>query len=351
MIGIGIAGSGFGGTVHLPAFLGIPGVEVRGIADAGSGRSLYYSAELPYARVFSNAQELACDDRIDLLVVAVPPLEQGSLVRKALRFGKTVLCEKPLGASLAQTISIAEAAHSVGGVTAVNLLFRYDPGLRALKRAIDESMAGELLRIDVAWFTSGAARPERPWSWRNELFLGGGIIADFAVHVLDYLSWLTAQKISAISGNVIRRMPCRRDGSGVMREVSAEDECDLSLILGDKLVAHIAVSNTYPIPFGHRIEVFGSKGRLLLHHFPPFSSSDRRLTFSIGGESSELPVCDTEPAGQDCRILATRRLALDLIAAREGVDVPNLPTFDTAVELARVVHKTATLRRFATGGS
>lgn len=331
---VGIVGMGYGAAVLLPAVDGVADLSVTALADSGSGRARRIAAERPAMRACDAAALVAADD-VDLVIAAVPPQAQAAVVSAALDHGKAVLCEKPLGRDAAEARRLAERA--AGAVAAVSLQFRYDPGIRAVKAMIDAGQLGAVQRIDVTWLVSGAARADRPWSWRNDAAAGGGIVADFAVHVLDYLTWMTGAPVSAVSGRTAVRVPSRPSPDGRPRLVTAADECDLALRLGESIAARVTVSNVYPLAFGHRVEVHGSDGRLTLHHRPLFDAAARSLVLETAAGREPLAIAEVEPAGADARVFAAARLIADLRRRILGEDRPDLPSFAQAAALRELV--------------
>ena len=98
---MGVVGMGFGAGVHLPALATTDSIIVTGLADAGSGRAQAAAAKhAPEARVFNNGLDLAGWSGIDAVSIAVPPRQQGAIVRAAIDAGKHIICEKPFGAGL-----------------------------------------------------------------------------------------------------------------------------------------------------------------------------------------------------------------------------------------------------------
>ncbi len=184
----------------------MPGVTVAALADGGSGRAASLVQAIPGA-VAMSPRALACAEELDIIVLAVPPQAQAPLVRLAADGRKTILCEKPLGTDASQAAELSALVSDRQVTAAVDFLYRYDPGIATLHELLAEGAVGRPLRFDVAWLTSGGARSDRQWSWRHGA--DGGIVADFGVHVLDYLEWLSGAQITALSGRVITRVPSR----------------------------------------------------------------------------------------------------------------------------------------------
>jgi predicted dehydrogenase len=87
---VGIVGSGFGGTVHAPAFTLHPDFEVVAIASPQTAERVAKERNIPHAFASLDALLHAVD--VDVVSVASPPFDHHSAVLTALAAGKHVLC-------------------------------------------------------------------------------------------------------------------------------------------------------------------------------------------------------------------------------------------------------------------
>ncbi|MFA5799507.1 MAG: Gfo/Idh/MocA family oxidoreductase, partial [Candidatus Peribacteraceae bacterium] len=86
-LGIGIIGAGFGASVQLPGFLGLPEARVIGIASKDGKKTEELSKKFNLPKKFSSPDELIACGEIDLVSVAVPPFAQQELILKAIKAG------------------------------------------------------------------------------------------------------------------------------------------------------------------------------------------------------------------------------------------------------------------------
>ncbi len=341
MLRVGIIGMGFGAAVHLPVFTALADVAVTAIADGGSGRAREVAASLPHVvAVVQDPMGLIERSDVDAVSIAVPPRAQAALVVRAIEAGKAILCEKPLGQDLATTSDLAARAASYARVTAVSFSYRYDPGICALRRELSRGSIGKVERIDVAWFVSGGLRPDRLWDWRNDGSAGGGVVAEFCIHVIDYLRWLTGSEVENVIAATGIRVPERQSAAGGPQRVTAPDFAELLLQMRGGIRASVLVSNTYRTGLGHRIEITGTLGRLTLQHRPPFTAEARSLTMEKGGRSEVVPVDPSDPtmaSGGDSRKGAFHGLATAFVGAVRGEGRHTPPTFGDALAARRIV--------------
>ncbi|MFE5322948.1 Gfo/Idh/MocA family protein [Paenibacillus sp. NPDC056579] len=114
-------------------------------------------------------------------------------IRKAIKAGKHIYCEKPTATNLEESLELASlvrAANLKNGVVQDKLFL---PGLLKLKRLVDSGYFGKILSVRMEFgywvFEGNWQQAQRPsWNYRKED--GGGIIVDMFAHwryVLDNL--------------------------------------------------------------------------------------------------------------------------------------------------------------------
>ena len=120
----------------------------------------------------------------DAVVVAVPNSLHVAAVEAALQAGLPVLCEKPLALQAAECQRLGELAASLKLPLAVGMVRRLSQAARAVRRALEQGLIGELKEVRVehggpyAWTSMSGAFFKRE---------NGGILADLGVHHLDWL--------------------------------------------------------------------------------------------------------------------------------------------------------------------
>ena len=135
---VGIVGSGFGGTVHAPAYTLHPAFEAFAIASPNRAAAIAAERNIPHAFASIEAMLAAVGDQLDVISVASPPFDHHRSVMAALDARKHVLCEKPFALDLVQAEEMAAAAQIAGVATALAFEFRYIPAPRTLRRLVVE---------------------------------------------------------------------------------------------------------------------------------------------------------------------------------------------------------------------
>jgi len=340
-IRLGIIGSGFGAKVHLPVFSSLPSVEVVAISASSEAREGVQSASLVGApTMFYDWRDMLNSRDLDAVSVAAPPEFHAEIVCAALAAGKHVLCEKPFGRNVEDATRMLNAAQNSGLVHAVDYQFRMEPAIVALKRQVETGVIGKIIRIDVTWLTGGRSDPATPWAWQHDSQRGGGVLDGFGSHVIDYIEWITQQEIVKVFAQSRILIENRKDTNGLMHRVTAEDDCDILCNLADGMLASLTFSNCYPFGVGHRIEIFGKRGKLMYSSTQPFMPKDTKLTVETdlhGLRTIELerlhPI-----ANVDSRVLAVREVARRFVEAINGYSTSDFPNFFHGLHVRQILN-------------
>jgi predicted dehydrogenase len=156
---LGHIGTGGQGTNNLRNFLGVSGAASVAICDPFKARrdeaAVFVKEEQGVQpKLFGDFRELLADPGIDAVVICTPDHWHVPIALAAIRAGKDVYVEKPLGYSLEQNRLIREAVKRSGRV------FQYGTQQRSielLKRGVElvrNGYIGELQRIEV-WAPGG----------------------------------------------------------------------------------------------------------------------------------------------------------------------------------------------------
>src|SRR3954469_16033045 len=98
---VGVAGVGFGATVHVPGFLS-EGWEVPVIFSRSPERGARAAAKLGVPEHVTDYRRMVERKDLDAIAVVTPAESHHEITMAALRAGKHVLCEKPLALNVAQ---------------------------------------------------------------------------------------------------------------------------------------------------------------------------------------------------------------------------------------------------------
>lgn len=338
IIGLSASG-GFAAGAHVPALRAVDGYELRGVS-ASSAESAARAAEkhdVPLA--FANADELAASDEIDLVVIAVKVQYHHDLVMAAIRAGKMVYCEWPLGNGSAESEALAEEAHRRGVQTAVGLQARSAPSLRFLRDLIGEGYVGEVLSTTLigSGFSWGGQVASAAVRYTIDAANGATIVSIPVGHTLDAACHVLGE-LAEFTATVTTRRPEVLDvETGDLLQMSVPDQVALTGRLDNGTVAAVHYRGGVSRATNLHWEINGTDGDIVVtgpNGHLQLADLDIRGGRGTDTELSILAVPEMyhdvpAVAGQSARICnvanAYARFLQDL---REGTSL--VPTFDDA---------------------
>ncbi|MGH2625958.1 MAG: Gfo/Idh/MocA family protein [Anaerolineales bacterium] len=193
----------------------------------------------------------ALGHRPDAVIVANPTAHHLSVAMPAAEAGCHLLLEKPVSHSLEGLDDLGRAARRTGSRILVGYQFRFHPGLRELRRIVEEGSLGKLILARAQW---GEYLPDwHPWedyrrSYAARADLGGGVLRTLS-HPFDYLRWLLGEA-EFLWGRAAR--------SGEL-EIDVEDVADAALAFPSGVVATVHL-DFLQRPATHSVEITGSRG-------------------------------------------------------------------------------------------
>lgn len=182
-----IAGFGFiSSKGHLPAYLGRDDVRIEAVADVCPARLEAARKLLPDTRLYASAGEmLAREDRLDFIDIATPPCDHAPIALAALQRGLHVLCEKPLTTTVAEALSLVEAARRHRRVVFPAHNYKHAPVVKFAAEVIKGGRIGQVRAVTLNTFRTTHAKgvPEWRTDWRRDRKTsGGGIAMDHGSH-------------------------------------------------------------------------------------------------------------------------------------------------------------------------
>src|SRR2546423_4398346 len=133
-VGLGVIGLGAFGRLCLEAYVTMPGIRVVAIADPDPDALAAGTNLAPRAFAYADAALLMGLPEVEVVAICAPPDRHLALVLAAVVAGKHIVCDKPLGVSLAEYDTAVAAAAARGVALGLNLVFRHHSRNRPLHR-------------------------------------------------------------------------------------------------------------------------------------------------------------------------------------------------------------------------
>lgn len=198
----GIIGAGMIAATHAQAIAQLPGAELTGIMDNGSGRGADIAPGADTTGSADLNRFLARKD-IDIVSLATPSGTHADIAVLAAAAGKHCIVEKPLDVTLAKIDRMIDAHRQAGTQLGGIFNTRYSEAAQLLKRTAAQGRFGRL--------TFAAA--QGPW-WRDQSYYddsgwkgtwaldGGGALMNQGIHSVDLLQWLAGSPVAAVQGQI-----------------------------------------------------------------------------------------------------------------------------------------------------
>jgi predicted dehydrogenase len=268
---IGFIGTGFTRLIQIPAFQMFPDeVEVVSVASGSLENAEKTARQFNIPHFTADWRETVARDDIDLISIVTPPYLHAEMTLAALEAGKHVLCEKPTAMNAAEALAMMEKAREKKLLALIDHELRF---LNGRRKAFDMIRNGDLGTINhmKMWFRNASRGLDTvKWNWWADIEKGGGALGAIGSHGVDTLRWFSSAEISEVFCLLATNFKERFDEStGTKRPVTSDDEANLILKLADgeftrDASAIMSVSVTESGKYGHRAEIYGDKGGLMI---------------------------------------------------------------------------------------
>ena len=218
------------------------------------------------SRWTTNLDEALADAGNQIFFDASSTLHRARFVELAAKAGKAVYCEKPTAVTTEEALRLAQICEDAGVKNGVVQDKLWLPGIRKLKKLIDDGFFGEILSVRGEfgyWVFTGVdeAQPAQRPSWNYRKEDGGGIIIDMLCH-WRYLVDNVFGSIKSISCRGATHVAERIDEQGNPYKCTADDSCYATMELENGILCQFNSSWTVRVRRDDLfvMQVDGSKG-------------------------------------------------------------------------------------------
>ena len=262
-IGIGIVGGGYMGKAHSVAMSAVGAVfdtalrpRLEMICASSEASAERYRVAYGFARATSDWRTLVNDPKVEAIVIASPQDTHRLIAETAFAQGKPVFCEKPLGASLADSRAMVAAAEAAQVANMTGFNYIRTPASTYARLLIATGAIG-----DITWFRGEhtedfLADPESPATWRTSGD-ANGTMGDLAPHMINAALALIGPISSLIAE--VETVHKTRPGGVVTNDDQGQMMCRFSSgTMGQLYFSRIATGRK----MGYAYEVTGTKGAI-----------------------------------------------------------------------------------------
>ncbi len=224
-IGVGVIGLGSFGRFCLEAYLTMPGIAIVAIADMNPDALTRGMQLAPHAVPCDDAALLIAMPEVEVVTICATPDRHPALVLAAILAGKHVVCDKPLGVSLAEFDTVVTTASARGVALGINLVLRHHPLYVALHNLCASGVLGAPRRLAVENYADeGIGFGPAHWFW-NRAHSGGLALAadvhwfDLATRLLGPARAVQAWDVGCDDGIAPRRLVTTAHGGGAVATI------------------------------------------------------------------------------------------------------------------------------------
>ncbi len=157
VVRIGLLGCGaISQFAHIPALMRADGIAFSAICDGAPDLLATMGARAGVSNLFTDYDEFLDKSEVDAVLIAVPDEFHLPLARQALKAGKHVLLEKPLGVNSQACAELSEAVRTSGKKLQVGCMKRHDPGV-AFAQAFVRERIGDVFSAS-GWYRDSLFR-------------------------------------------------------------------------------------------------------------------------------------------------------------------------------------------------
>jgi predicted dehydrogenase len=150
---MGTAGIAKGCTI--PGMKKAEGCDLYAIAGRNEEKIRSYKEEFGFEKSYTGYEALLADPEVEAVYIPLPNNLHREWVLAALKAGKHVLCEKPIGLNAGEVKEMFRTAESCGVHLMEAYAFLHSPYVAQLKQDLSSGVIGDVNYIETAFITQG----------------------------------------------------------------------------------------------------------------------------------------------------------------------------------------------------
>jgi predicted dehydrogenase len=207
-IRVGIIGlGGIATRMHLPVLMTLPAVNIQAGAEINSYQAERTQQRFNIPRVYDSYQRMFDEEELDAVYVCLPNALHAVAVHCALEHNTHVFCEKPMGVSAAEAVSLAQLAEARGRYLMPGYNMRYVLNYQRARELIRSKRLGRILQIQATMAKPGPYAgwdPKSEWYFNPENF---GVLFDLGSHAIDLVRFICGGEIIEVQAMATTSLP------------------------------------------------------------------------------------------------------------------------------------------------
>lgn len=242
------------------------GRNLYAIANRTHDKAVEFAEKYGVTKIYDNVEDVFLDKEVDIIYVSTPHNTHIPYLKKALKNGKHVLCEKAItlnSEELSEAVKLAEENHVV---LAEAMTIFHMPIYQRMKEIVQEGSLGKLQLVQVNFGSF------KEYDMTNRFFsrsLAGGALLDIGVYAISFARWFMTEKPDQILSQV------------KMAPTGVDEQAGILLMNGRQEMASITLSLHAKQP-KRGLAVF-ENGYIEIYEFP---RADKAVVTYVTGDGS-----------------------------------------------------------------
>jgi myo-inositol 2-dehydrogenase/D-chiro-inositol 1-dehydrogenase len=270
MLKIAILGCGRIGRMHAENIAKHPRAKLAGVFDVQAQAAQDTAAALG-VKMFRSAGDALSDPETDAVLIATSTPTHADLLEQAVAAGKPVLCEKPIDLDLERVNRTAKIIAGTQVPIMLGFVRRFDPGHRALAKAVRKGEIGEPHQVVITSRDPGMP----PVSYSEA---SGGIFRDMTIHDFDMARFVLGEEITQVSATGSRLIdPTLMERLG--------DYDTVTVVMTTASGKQCIINNSRQAVYGYdqRVEALGTAGMVVSENRRPNMTIIHKADFTGRG--------------------------------------------------------------------
>ena len=290
-IRVGIISANWGVTAHLPAWRANPDVEVVAICTAHQQTAEAAARAHDIPMPFWDYRKMAEHPDVDVVDVGTRPSLRHDMCLTSLSAGKHVYTGVPFAASMAHARDLRDTQLASQRVGTIDAYSEYLPPFVLAKEMIEEGALGQLFSFTCALQMSLFNAPQStfPYNWFWDRAYGCSALRNLGSHALNLLYYFFGEVDEVVAQDEMCLKEWRFIDNGQVLYPQVEDTATVLLRLRNGAIGSFATSWSAIAGPGYMLDLFGSKGRMLLQG-TIMPAADTPLLYAKVGETALKPI-------------------------------------------------------------
>ncbi|MEM7133983.1 MAG: Gfo/Idh/MocA family oxidoreductase [Chloroflexota bacterium] len=176
-----LIGCGSIGSRHAQWAISTPDVEVRAFCDVNADAASRFCEEYQGGYHTTDPARVFSDPDVDIVTIATTNATHADLALAALNAKKHLYLEKPMAMTTADCHRIVDAMEAAGTKLMLNFSIRFSGAARVIKDRLQPPKVSHVQCM---------MKPDDITRWRWDPHIGGGMLYDVGIHMVDLLCWM-----------------------------------------------------------------------------------------------------------------------------------------------------------------